>query len=76
MASISTASLPPGTPHATVPPSRPPAVIGKQVATAEEVPRPPVPRDAVRAVGLLALLPEPEEKEYAAVIPVYATPRD
>jgi len=45
-------------------------VVGRQVATAEEVPRPPVPRDAVRAVGLLVPLPEPEEQEYSAVIPV------
>ena len=63
-------SSPPGNAHATGPPGRSPAVVGKQVATEEEVPRPPVPRDAVRAVGLLAPLPEPEEKEYSAVIPV------
>ena len=43
---------------------------GKPEPAAESVPRPAVPRAAIRAVGLLARSAEPDESEYDPVIPL------
>ena len=55
---------------ATAPAGRSPTLPGKPETAAAAIPPPPVPSAAVRAVGLLVPLPDPDEKEYSAIIPV------